>query len=309
MNTGNIKPTLVILAAGLGSRFKSLKQMTGVDECGRSLMDYAIFDAKAAGFGDVVFIIREDFSEQFKEKVGKRVEKSLPVTYVYQDLSEVPAGCTVPDKRVKPWGTTHAIWSAREELRGKQFLTINSDDYYGKDAFEIAVKFFDEHKNDGEFACIGYNVVKTLESKGTVSRGICKVDEKDMLIHIDERKQIKLEDGRGYYTTDDGSSFHLIPIEAVASMNLWAFNPGFINDIEKTFPERLRLGIEERPESFEETLSDAVQNILDRTDYTVKILKTDAQWFGMTYSEDLSKVKSSLKKLVAEGEYPDGEWN
>lgn len=190
---GNSKPTLVIMAAGMGSRFKGLKQMTSVDEYGRSLMDYAIFDALEAGFGDVVFIIRRDFADAFKEQVGSRIEKMAPVTYVYQELTDIPEGSSLPEGRVKPWGTTHAIWSAREVLEGKAFLTINSDDYYGKDAFAKAVKFFEENDKDSQFACIGYNVVMTLESQGTVSRGICKVDADDYLIRIDERKKIKLD--------------------------------------------------------------------------------------------------------------------
>lgn len=305
---GNSKPTLVIMAAGMGSRFKGLKQMTSVDEYGRSLMDYAIFDALEAGFGDVVFIIRRDFADAFKEQVGSRIEKMAPVTYVYQELTDIPEGSSLPEGRVKPWGTTHAIWSAREVLEGKAFLTINADDYYGKDAFAKAVKFFEENDKDSQFACIGYNVVMTLESQGTVSRGICKVDADDYLIRIDERKKIKLDQNRGYYTLDDGVTFHLIPEDALASMNLWAFNPGFLSDIEKTFPERLANGLVKNPDTFEETLSDAVQNMIERSACTVKILKTNATWFGMTYAEDLQTVKDSLAELVKEGKYPDGEW-
>lgn len=302
------KPVLVVMAAGLGSRFKGLKQITGVDDRNHSLMDYAIYDAMQSGFGEVVFIIRREFEKQFREAVGDRVAKKIKVTYAFQALDAVPDGTEVPAGREKPWGTTHAIWSAREALRGKRFLTVNSDDFYGRDAFRLAAEFFRENPDPDVHGCLGYSVVKTLDSAGTVSRGICKKDPAGYLERIDERKEIKLEDGRGYYTLDHGASFHLIPGDAVASMNMWAFQPGFIADVEKTFPERFRIGISENPLGFEETLSDAVQNMLERGTGRVKIVPVNADWFGMTYADDLKAVRKKLADLVAAGEYPEGEW-
>ena len=301
-------PVLVVMAAGMGSRFGGLKQIQKVDEQGHSLMDYAIYDAIKAGFGEVVFIIRESFADAFKEAVGNRVAAKVPVYYVYQSLDEIPEGCNVPEKREKPWGTTHAIWSARKELKGKSFITINADDFYGYESFKLAYDFIMASEQDNIHACIGYDVVKTLSPSGTVSRGICKVDEEGYLERIDERKEIKLDEGRGYYTLDEGKSFHLIPSSASASMNMWVFNPQFVNDIEVKFPERLKEGIEENPLKFEETLSDAVQNILERNECRVKVVPTTAQWFGMTYVEDLKDVKNKLEQLTAEGKYPSEEW-
>ncbi len=301
-------PVLVVMAAGMGSRFGGLKQIQKVDDQGHSLMDYAIFDAVKAGFGEVVFIIRESFAAEFKEAVGNRVAAKVPVSYVYQSLDEIPEGCSVPDKREKPWGTTHAIWSARKELKGKSFITINADDFYGYESFKLAYDFIMASEQDNIHACIGYDVVKTLSPSGTVSRGICKVDDEGYLERIDERKEIKLDEGRGYYTLDAGKTFHLIPTSASASMNMWVFNPQFVNDIEVTFPERLKNGIAENPLKFEETLSDAVQNILERNECRVKVVPTNAEWFGMTYIEDLEDVKNKLEQLTAEGKYPSEEW-
>lgn len=306
---GNKKtPVLVVMAAGMGSRFGGLKQIQKVDDQGHSLMDYAIYDAVKAGFGEVVFIIRESFAEEFKEAVGNRVAAKVPVSYVYQALDGIPEGCSIPEGRVKPWGTTHAIWSARKELKGKSFITINADDFYGYEAFKLAYDFIMASEADNEHAAIGYNVAKTLSPAGFVSRGICKVDAEGNLLRIDERKEIKLEDGKGFFTLDGGETFTEIPEDAAASMNMWVFNPQFIDDIEVTFPERLKKGIEENPLKFEETLSDAVQNILERNGCSVKVVPTDAEWFGMTYIEDLDDVKNKLAQLTVEGSYPSEEW-
>ncbi len=297
------KPALVVMAAGLGSRFKGLKQIQSVDDAGHVLIDYAIYDAIEAGFGEVVFIIRRDFEDAFKEAIGDRVSEKIKVSYVFQSLDDVPGDIDFPEGRVKPWGTTHAIWSAREVLKGKGFLTINADDFYGRGAFELAADFLINEENDTNHACIGYDLVRTLSDKGTVSRGICKLDAEGYLDRIDERKKIKLEDGKGFFTLDDGATFTEIPEGAVASMNLWAFKPGFIDDITVTFKDRFVKGVAENPEGFEETLSDAVQDILERGAGTVKCIPTDETWFGMTYIEDLDKVKDMLKDLTEKGVY------
>ena len=305
MNTVE-KPILVVMAAGMGSRFGGLKQIADADGKGHALIDYAVADALRAGFGEVVFIIRKDISDDFKESVGKRIENVTKVTYVYQDLSMIPDGETVPSDRVKPWGTTHAIWCAREVLKGRQFLTVNADDFYGEGAYRVAADFFSSENAADVFANIGYEVVGTLSDKGTVSRGICKVKNGE-LVRIDERKKIKLEDGKGYFTLDDGATFTEIPADAVASMNMWAFNAGFIDDISGSFEQRLRTGIKEKPLTFEETLSEAVQNMMERNAAHVKVLPTDEEWMGMTYQEDMPLVRAHLEKLVNAGAYPEFE--
>ncbi len=301
-------PVLCVMAAGMGSRFGGLKQIQQVDDGGHSLMDYAIYDAKKAGFSEVVFIIREEFADAFREAVGDRVAEKMPVQYVFQALDRLPQGAEIPEGREKPWGTTHAIWCAADALRDKTFVTINADDFYGYDSFRLASAFTAEGGPDNEFACIGYNVVKTLSPSGTVSRGICRVDGEGKLVRIDERKEIKLEDEKGFFTLDGGETYEPIPEDAVASMNMWVFRPGFIRDIEKTFPERLAAGIRENPLKYEETLSDAVQDILNRNEGEVRIIPTGAEWFGMTYPEDLPEVKRKLAEMQAAGEYPADRW-
>ena len=299
---------LVVMAAGMGSRFKGLKQIQSVDDDDHVLMDYAIYDAIEAGFSEVVFIIRRDFESKFKKIIGDRVEKKIPVTYVYQSLEDVPGNVGVPAGRVKPWGTTHALWSARKALKGKKFLTINADDFYGRGAYTAAYDFLSKAASPGEHGCICYDLIKTLSPTGTVSRGICQTNADGTLLRIDERKNIKMEDGRGYFTVDGGVSYHLIPNGALASMNLWAFSEGFIDDIEESFEKRFIEGVTNIPDTFEETISDAVQSILERGKGTVKCLPTDEQWFGMTYLEELDMVKNRLKELREEGVYVRDKW-
>jgi len=298
------KPILVVMAAGMGSRFGGLKQIADADGKGHALIDYAVADALRAGFGEVVFIIRKDISDDFIESVGKRIQDVTKVTYVYQDLSMIPDGEEIPEGRVKPWGTTHAIWCAREVLKGRQFLTVNADDFYGEGAYRVASDFFSRETDADVFANIGYEVVGTLSDKGTVSRGICKVKDGN-LVRIDERKKIKLENGKGFYTLDDGATYTEISADAVASMNMWAFNAGFIDDISESFEQRLRDGIKAKPLSFEETLSEAVQNMMERNAASVRVLPTDEEWMGMTYQEDMPMVRAHLLKLIDAGAYPE----
>ena len=308
MGKSNNGPVLVIMAAGLGSRFKGLKQLQNVDGDGHVLMDYSIYDAIEAGFSEIVFIIRQDFEDKFKSTIGDRIARKIPVKYVYQSLDNIPVKVDIPKNRVKPWGTTHAIWSARKVLKGRRFLTINADDFYGRGAYIAAYDFLSKAEVAGEHACICYDLVKTLSPSGMVSRGICQIDENGMLVRIDERKNINLEDERGYYTLDKGVTYHLIPNGALASMNLWAFSEGFIDDLEESFAERFEEGVKENPDTFEETISDAVQSILERESGTVRCIPVEEKWFGMTYVEELSIVKEKLSELREEGVYVRERW-
>ena len=303
------EPVLVVMAAGMGSRFGGLKQVISVDTMGHALMDYAIYDASRAGFREVLFIIRHEFEDEFKHKIGRRVERKMKVEYVCQELDMVPEGMTIPEGRVKPWGTTHALFCCREALAGRPFLTINADDYYGVDSFKLAYDFLTkEDAQPGTHAIIGYDAVQTLSENGAVSRGICKCDEENRLIRIDERKEIELEDGVGYFTLDGGENWEEIPQGALASMNLWAFQPRFIEDISVTFPERMREGAAKNPLKFEETISEAVQNMMDRGTASVVVLPTNSTWFGMTYQEDIPSVVEALRVLTDAGVYPDTVW-
>ena len=301
-------PVLVVMAAGLGSRFKGLKQIQPVDDEKHILMDYAVYDALEVGFSEVVFIIRKDFEDKFKKDIGDRVSAKCPVTYVYQSLEDFPGDVQMPAGRTKPWGTTHALWSARKALKGKKFLTINADDFYGRGAYKAAFDFLIATDEPTHHGCICYDLVKTLSPTGTVSRGICKVNGEGDLLRIDERKNIKLEDGRGYFTEDGGTTYQLVERDALASMNLWAFGAGFIDDIEVSFKKRFEEGVSAAPDTFEETISDAVQDILTRNAGSVKCIATDEQWFGMTYIEELDMVKDKLKALREDGVYVKEKW-
>ena len=302
------EPVLVVMAAGMGSRFGGLKQVTTVDEMGHALMDYAIYDAYRGGFRKVVFIIRKSFEEEFKLKIGNRIAKKMKVSYVFQELSQLPEGVEIPEGREKPWGTTHALFCCKDELEGHPFLTVNADDYYGVDAFKIAYDFLSSEDGDDKHAIIGYDAVRTLSEFGNVSRGICQCDDQGNLIRIDERKEIKLEDGVGYYTLDGGETWSAIPEKATASMNMWAFNPGFLRDLAGCFQERLKKGIEANPLKFEETISDAVQNMMERGKGSVVVLPTTSKWFGMTYQEDIASVTDALRVLMDAGVYPEKDW-
>ncbi|MBQ9872171.1 MAG: nucleotidyltransferase [Eubacterium sp.] len=302
------EPVLVVMAAGMGSRFGGLKQVTTVDEMGHALMDYAIYDAYRGGFRKVVFIIRKSFEEEFKLKIGNRIAKKMKVSYVFQELSQLPEGVEIPEGREKPWGTTHALFCCKDELEGHPFLTVNADDYYGVEAFKIAYDFLSSEDGDDKHAIIGYDAVRTLSEFGNVSRGICQCDDQGNLIRIDERKEIKLEDGVGYYTLDGGETWNAIPEKATASMNMWAFNPGFLRDLAGCFQERLKKGIEANPLKFEETISDAVQNMMERGKGSVVVLPTTSKWFGMTYQEDIASVTDALRVLMDAGVYPEKDW-
>ena len=305
----NKEPVLVVMAAGMGSRFGGLKQVAKVDEAGHALMDYAIYDAYRGGFREVLFIIRKDFEAEFRMKIGDRVARKMKVSYVRQELEDLPVGDTIPEGRVKPWGTTHALFCCREALAGRSFLTVNADDYYGVESFRLAYEFLTEPSGDpNRHAIIGYQALRTLTENGTVSRGICQTDDAGNLLRIDERKEIKLEDGVGYFTVDGGENWEAIPEDAKASMNMWAFRPGFMEDISGAFPLRFARGVEKNPLKFEETISDAVQDMMDRGKGSAVVLPTTSAWFGMTYQEDIPSVVDALRVLTDSGVYPEGNW-
>lgn len=298
-------PVLVVLAAGMGSRYGGLKQIDKMDEYGNTLINFSLYDAYKAGFRDVLFIIRHDIKDDFMAVMGDKLGKFDNVDYVYQDLDNLPSGIEIPLGRTKPYGTTHALFCSAEKLKGKQFITINADDFYGYGSYELAYKFLAEEKAPDTHAIIGYEIAGTLSKSGYVSRGVCITDEDSNLVRIDERKKIKLIDGEGYFTLDDGITFNVIPHEAVSSMNMWAFNRNFIDELERSFPERLKNGLEEQPLKFEETITDAVKLMIEKEQAKVKVVPTAETWFGVTYHEDKPMVKASIDKLRAEGKYPD----
>jgi hypothetical protein len=297
-------PVLVIMAAGMGSRFGGLKQIEPVDEEGRCLMDYAVFDSLNAGFRRILFVIRKDFEQDFRELIGSRTERKADVGYVYQDLGALPAGRKIPEGRLKPWGTAHAVWCCMNALRGVGFLTVNADDFYCADAYRVALRFLSAEDDRNVHALIGYDLTRTLSENGTVSRGVCAADADGRLLRIDERRRVRLKENVCEYQEADDGRWHLIPRESLASMNMWAFRPGFLTDLQDHYERRFLRGLDEKPLSFEETLSEAVQDMLVRNAGEVRVLPTQGQWIGMTYREDEEAVKRALFRMVGEGQYP-----
>ncbi len=298
-------PVLVVMAAGMGSRYGGLKQIDKMDEYGNTLIDFSLYDARKAGFRDVLFIIRHDIEEDFMNVMGERLSAFDNVEFVYQDLDNLPRGISIPDGRKKPYGTTHALYCCCEKLDGKSFVTINADDFYGFGAYKLAYEFLTNETDDNIYAIMGYDIASTCSNVGYVSRGVCVTDENSFLTRIDERKKIKPIENKICYTLDEGKTFEPIPDGAVSSMNMWAFNPGFERCVSRDFEKRLKEGLESNPLTFEETITDAVQIIMNDNACTVKVIPTGETWFGVTYAEDKPLVKASIDALRAEGKYPE----
>ncbi len=299
--------TLVIMAAGMGSRFGGLKQIEPIDEYGNFIIDYSIYDAIKVGFTKVVFIIKEENYDIFRETVGKRVEKFIEVEYVFQELDKLPEGYSVPEGRVKPWGTAHAILCAKEAVK-ENFAIINSDDFYGRDAFSVIAKFLHNNKfnNDyQEYAMAGYMVKNTLTENGAVKRGICQVKDGYLTRLIES--SIERKDGKLVATPlEEGDDF-IVSDDDTVSMNMFGFTPEIFEYLEKRFPEFLD---EHKDDNLkcEYLIPTVVFEEIEKGIARVEVLETDAVWQGITYKEDKDKVVAEIKKLVDDGEYPAGVW-
>ncbi len=297
-----MKPTLVVLAAGMGSRYGGLKQVDPVGPSGEAILDYSVFDAVRAGFGKVVFIIRHDFEAEFKEKVGKKYEGLIPVDYCYQDINDLPAPYKVPEGRTKPWGTGHATRAARGVVK-EPFAVINADDFYGRDAFEQLAKFL-SHATDGAtlgFAMVGYKLELTLSENGSVARGICDVAADGTLKGVTEMTKL-VRAGDVAENREDPAAPVQVPLDARVSMNLWGFTPGLFTELEARFPKWLaENGAKEKSEWY---IPFVVDELIKEGRATCKVLPTESSWFGVTYREDKPFVMAEIKKLVDAGEYP-----
>lgn len=299
------KPTLLILAAGMASRYGgSLKQIQKFGPSGETIMDYSLFDAIRAGFGKVVFIIRKEFADEFKAIFEPKLKGKVDVEYVYQELTDIPKGFSVPEGRTKPWGTAHAMLCARHKIN-EPFIVINADDFYGKDAFEKAHGFLDKQVSPSKYAIIGYELIKTLSDHGTVSRGVCTVDAHNHLTGITERTKIYPENGKIIYEDAEGAK-HEVPTDSKVSMNFWCFHPSVFEITEQQFSEFLRLhGGEAKSEFFIPLVAD---EFIRTGQGSVDLVPTSSQWFGVTYQEDAPFVTNSIQGLVAKGEYPSNLW-
>ncbi len=293
------KPTLVVLAAGMGSRYGGLKQVDPVGPSGEAILDYSVFDAVRAGFGKVVFIIRKDFEAEFKEKVGRKYEGLVPVDYCYQDINDLPEPYKVPEGRAKPWGTAHATRAARKVVK-EPFAVINADDFYGRDAFAKLGAFLAAAK-PMDFAMVGYRLDLTLSENGSVARGICTVGADGSLQAVTEMTKL-VKAGDAAENREDPAQPVKVPLDARVSMNLWGFTPELFAELEERFPKWLAVnGAKEKSEWY---IPFVVDELIHEGKATCKVLPTDSSWFGVTYREDKPYVMAEIKKLVDAGEYP-----
>lgn len=294
---------LVIMAAGMGSRFGGLKQMEKMDEAGNFLLDYSIFDAKRAGFSSVVFIIKRSFYEDFKNSIGKRVEKLIKVDYAFQELDDLPEGFVVPEGREKPWGTAHAIYAARNYIK-ENFIIINGDDFYGRETYEVAYNFLSSLDSGarGKYANVAFKVSNTMTENGAVKRGV--TFEKDGYLEKMVESSIEKVDRKIVCTPLDGSNSFEVSDDALVSMNLFCFNVDLIQHLGERFKDWLKTNINVPKSEF--LIPTVVDELVHEGKATLKILSTPSKWFGVTYKEDKPGVVKNLEELVAKGEYPKG---
>ncbi|MBC7902989.1 MAG: nucleotidyltransferase [Gemmatimonadaceae bacterium] len=298
------QPTLLILAAGMASRYGSMKQIQSFGPGGETIMDYSIYDAIRAGFKKIVFIIRKDFEKDFKDIFEPKLNGKVATDYVFQELRAFTDSFDVPADRTKPWGTAHAVLCAKDAVK-EPFAVINADDFYGRDAFEKAYTFLTTDCNEKVYSIIGYDLLKTLSENGTVNRGVCQVDGEGNLTAIAERLNISMQDGK--IICDDNQEPKELPVHSSVSMNFWCFHPSIFPYSEKLFHEFLSKNINAPKSEF--FIPIVADEFINSKTGVIKVIPTSAQWFGVTYKEDAPGVKSSLDALVDSGEYPEKLWS
>ena len=299
------EPVLVIMAAGMGSRFGGLKQITPVDDQGHSIIDYSLYDAWKAGFRKVVFIIKHAIEEDFKNAVGTRMEQFFDVRYVFQEVDKLPEGFSVPEGRIKPWGTAHAIACAKDAIDGP-FAVLNSDDYYGSNAIKTIYDFLKEERQPGEHAMVGYLVRNTVTENGYVSRGVCTVED-GFLKTVTERTHIEKRGNDAAYT-EDGEHYVDLPGDTVVSMNLWGFQQELLEQFVDGFPAFLEENLPKNPLKCEYFLPSVANAQIQKGLGTVRVLPTEDVWYGVTYSEDLQSIKNAIRAMKEQKLYPEELW-
>lgn len=304
------KPILVVMAAGMGSRYGGLKQIDPVGGHGEAILDYSLFDAHEAGFDTAVIIIKEAIREEFMATVGKRLEKCpMEIRYAYQELDKLPAGYSVPEGRTKPWGTSHAVLCARDLIGDAPFAVINADDYYGKSAYCTIFQRL-SNTEDGDvynYCMVGYQLGKTVTDNGSVTRGICKTNGADMLTTVTECPGIEKRNGGIYCPAEDGGWTEL-PADTTVSMNFWGYTPSFLKEIEARFPAFLDDALKNNPLKGEYFLPVLVADLLREGKAQVTVLKSADAWHGVTYAADKPHVVSAIREMTEAGKYPDGLW-
>ena len=304
------KPVLVIMAAGMGSRYGGLKQIDPIDRDGHIIMDFSVYDAVRAGFEKAIFIIKRENEQAFREAIGDRLSRFIQVSYVFQELDNIPEGFTVPEGRVKPWGTGHAVLSCIHEIDGP-FVVINADDYYGVRAFQMAYDFLTDPEAEdaaGRYMMVGYRLENTLTENGYVSRGVCVTDDEGYLRGINERTHIEKRGDGAAYTEDEGASWTELPADAAVSMNMWGFSADILEELKKRFVVFMEENLEKNPLKCEFFLPFVVDELLEEKKATVKVLKSADKWYGVTYKEDKPMVMAAVQNLKDQGLYPQKLW-
>ena len=299
------KPTLVILAAGMGSRYGGMKQIDGVGSHGEPIIEFSIYDAKEAGFEKVVLIIKREHEELFKSCLTDRVSKHMEVEFAYQDMENIPAGICIPEGREKPWGTTHALLACKG-IVNEPFAIINADDFYGKDAYKKIYHFLTTEAKDDHYGMVGYVCTNTLTDHGTVTRGVCERDN-GYLSHIVEVQKIARKDGHAIY--EDNGEWKQLPDDTLVSMNFWGFTPKIFDEVEGIFENYLKEAIKENPMKCEHVIPTAIGDLVRDKVCEVKMLSSEDEWFGVTYQEDKPIVVQRIQEMKEKGIYPDILWD
>ena len=304
------KPVLVVMAAGMGSRYGGLKQIDPVGNHGQLIIDYSIYDAKRAGFETVVFVIKHEIEDDFKAAIGDRLSKFIDVKYAYQELTDLPEGYTVPEGRVKPFGTAHAILAARKIVDGP-FAVVNADDYYGPEGFKAIYDYLSSHPDQEdcyEYAMVGYHLRSTITENGSVARGVCEEDENNYLVRVTERTCIEKDGDDARFTEDGGETWTALPGDTIVSLNLWGLTRSFMDEAEKRFPAFLDKTIAENPLKGEFFLPSVISQLLEEGKARAKVLRSSDRWYGVTYQADKPVVVAAIAEKTASGLYPDNLW-
>lgn len=304
------KPVLVIMAAGMGSRYGGMKQVDPVDKEGHVIMDYSMFDAKQAGFEKVICIIKKTMEEDFDTVIGSRIKPYLELEYAFQDINAMPKGYSVPEGRMKPWGTAHAVLAAKNQIGDAPMAVINADDFYGREAFVSIYQYLSGDHKRGEYAMVGYLLKNTVTDYGHVARGVCDVDEKGYLTQIDERLRIEKKPGGIIaYTEDEGATYTELDPNTIVSMNFWGYDSSYLDEAECRFPAFLEKNLPANPLKCEFLVPRVTDELILEGKATVKVLSCAAKWHGVTYKEDMPGLQSAIADMKAKGLYPEKLWS
>ena len=303
------KPVLVVMAAGMGSRYGGLKQIDPVGSQGEAILDYSLYDAHEAGFETAVIIIKKAIEKDFMDTVGARLKNCpMEIRYAFQELDkELPAGFEIPAERTKPWGTSHAVLCAKNEIGDAPFVVLNADDYYGKSAFKVAYDALLESQEGNNYFMVGYQLGNTVTDNGSVARGVCQTNAEGYLTAVVERTRIEKYEG-GIHFTEDGENWEDLPFETPVSMNMWGYTSEFLKEVEARFPKFLEEEVSKNPAKAEFFLPMTVGALLKEGKATVKVLRSPDKWYGVTYAADKPQVVAALKAMTEAGKYPDGLW-